>query len=161
MKPKWSDRTPYRFAPFPKCILEEWLHLLDLPCLRVYTYLLLRTWGHRTRRAAVPVAEIASGQVNAKGKRVDHGTGLSTRTVRRTIQKLAALRLVAVTHDHGKVAEYQVETAWSGAFSPVSKQAMEKTLKESVLTYKDRSGHSSVRTPPVTALSAPTSKLVQ
>lgn len=140
MKPRWSDRTPYRFVAFPKCILEEWLHLLDLPCLRTYTYLLLRTWGHRTRRAAVPIAEIAGGQVNAKGKRIDHGTGLSRSTVLRTIRKLQELRLLAVHREQGKVAEYQVETAWSGIFEAADLltaervKAVKQPLRESVLT---------------------------
>jgi hypothetical protein len=156
--PGWTRRTPFRFAPFPKCIIEEWLPHLDLPCLRVYIYLLLRTWGHGVRRAAIPVTEIAGGRVDGKGKRWDHGTGLSERTVRRTIEKLSGLRLLAAHRERGKVTEYQVETAWSGIFNPV-KPVMKAPLKESVFTKEDNPGHSSGLTTPVRALALPTERI--
>jgi len=85
--------TP-RFTPIPDQLLDEWLPHLSEAELKVLLYIMRRTFGFKKNSDAISLRQMAEGITRRDGTRLDHGAGVTLRSVQRALPGLLAKGLI-------------------------------------------------------------------
>lgn len=85
--------TP-RFTPIPDQLFDEWLPHLSEAELKVLLYIMRRTFGFKKSADAISLRQMSEGIVRRDGTRLDHGAGVTMRSVQRAVPGLLAKGLI-------------------------------------------------------------------
>lgn len=85
--------TPH-FTPVPDQLFDDWLPHLSEAELKVLLYIMRRTYGFKKDQDAISLRQMAEGITTRNGKRLDHGAGITQRSVQRAVPMLLEKGLI-------------------------------------------------------------------
>jgi hypothetical protein len=94
--PKWL--TAPNTTPVPNTIIDQWMVSLTLSQLRVILYITRRTYGFgQPDGDTISLDQLMHGITRRDGTRLDHGTGLSERSLLQAIRDLRSMGMIRAT----------------------------------------------------------------
>lgn len=98
----------------PTWALNALIPYLTPDQLRVYLYVVMRTWGSGSKRCWLSVDQIVAGRTSQSGRRLDYGTGVTAKRAKAALMGLSDLNVVVIHDERGQARRtyYQVAPSW-------------------------------------------------
>ncbi len=102
-----KELTP-NFTQIPNIILDKFMFDMTESELKVFLYIARRTYGFQKTKDKISLNQICDGIKDKDGDILDHGTGLSKRSVIDSLKKLENINLIISKKKANKVTEFSI-----------------------------------------------------